>query len=130
MHAVVTALHAHDVAPALDWAANHGHVLRRSGRTSTLEFTLYKLQFLDIVQRVRCPGQFQRCEASFPSNWAIVRRRAATPQSSLPGFTSGTWTPHMCVPAGRRAPIEMGRLVPLAELHVIHCAHRRVKCSA
>ena len=63
MHSVVTALHAHDVAPALDWAATHGHVLRRNGRTSALEFTLYKLQFLDTVQRVRAPGHVQPCKA-------------------------------------------------------------------
>ena len=53
LHAVTTALHSHDVAPALDWAARHQDRLRHGGRVSVLEFALCKLRFVDVLQKAR-----------------------------------------------------------------------------
>jgi len=54
LQVVVTALEAHNVTPALEWAALHRDALRRNtrGRISALEFALLKLQFLNVVHTV------------------------------------------------------------------------------
>lgn len=48
MHAVVSALRVHDVAPALAWTEDHAAELQQ--RRSLLPFALHRLQFLELLQ--------------------------------------------------------------------------------
>lgn len=56
MHAVVAALRAHDVQPALDWARANREALSRAaeaGAGGGVEWQLHRLRFLTLLRQVR-----------------------------------------------------------------------------
>lgn len=77
LQAVVAALQARNVAPALEWAASHRDALRRGsqGRVSSLEFALYKLQFLTVLQTVRSLPEPPPCSRRRLMRGRLLRRQ-------------------------------------------------------
>ena len=56
MHAIVAALRAHDVQPALDWARDKREALSRAaeaGAGSSTEWQLHRLRFLTLLRQAR-----------------------------------------------------------------------------
>jgi len=64
MHAIVAALRAHDVQPALDWARDNREALSRAaeaGTGSSVEWQLHRLRFLTLLRQVRA-GEACTCK--------------------------------------------------------------------
>ena len=64
MHAIVAALRAHDVQPALDWARDNREALSRAAEAGTgggMEWQLHRLRFLTLLRQVRA-GKRARAE--------------------------------------------------------------------
>jgi hypothetical protein len=55
MHAVVAALRAHDVAPALAWVEQHrgARACASDGGASSLEWQLHRLHFISLLKQAR-----------------------------------------------------------------------------
>ena len=91
MHAIVAALRAHDVQPALEWARTNREALSRAaeaGAGSSMEWQLHRLRFLTLLRQVRAArarAGSTRLDRDRPSRRAAPQRWR-TRGSTLAGF--------------------------------------------
>ena len=80
MHAIVAALRAHDVQPALDWARDNREALSRAaeaGTGSSMEWQLHRLRFLTLLRQVRAVGSVHARGALLTSDLHAQENRTA-----------------------------------------------------
>jgi len=99
MHAVVAALRAHDVQPALEWARANREALSRAaeaGGGGGVEWQLHRLRFLTLLRQAR-EGLVCACGACL----TILRRRAELQRCSTRACTlADSQAPRRCAPIG------------------------------